>query len=229
MAKRITDFPETVRRKCLLWCDRRCCLCKKACGIDIIVHHIVRAEQGGTNTMDNAIPLCYECHARVEHYNAKHPLGSRISPQEQKERREQVYEEFTRHLVPPVEYGIYQEHAGKRRKIVRRFPDVGFRLAHAGPSLPVRVSVRLNCFLGNADMGPPRGPYYRGKKLWRLNPLMAHHGHFKLPAKLANQRQRRRLMIAVSVTIIDCYERHHELLTNGFVFLRSKNVWYFEP
>ena len=48
------NFSEDIRINCLLWCDRRCCLCKKACGIDIEVHHIVPKANNGTNELDNA-------------------------------------------------------------------------------------------------------------------------------------------------------------------------------
>jgi hypothetical protein len=28
----------------------------------------------------NGIPLCLDCHANVEHYNAKHPRGNKFTP-----------------------------------------------------------------------------------------------------------------------------------------------------
>src|SRR6516165_11946276 len=89
------NFPVSVRRTVLLWSDRHCCLCKKACGLDIEVDHIKPVAAGGTNAIDNAIPLCYKCHAKVHHYNDLHPRGTKYWNEELKIRREQVYEEFT--------------------------------------------------------------------------------------------------------------------------------------
>jgi hypothetical protein len=118
-------FSDDVRNKVLLWSDRHCCLCKKACGINIEVHHLVSEEQSGTDDIDNAIPLCFECHGAVQHYNPKHPIGTKYKPSELKKRREQVYEEFTRHLVPPIHYEINQSLPGGG---ARTFRTWGFSL-----------------------------------------------------------------------------------------------------
>ena len=99
-------FPDKVRLQALLWCDRHCCLCKKACDIHIALHHLNPESEGGSNDIDNAMPLCFDCHAKVEHYNNQHPRGTKYNIKELKERREQVYEEFTRHLVPSVGHQI---------------------------------------------------------------------------------------------------------------------------
>jgi len=34
------DFKEKEKIQRLLWCDRHCCICEKACGIDIEFAHI---------------------------------------------------------------------------------------------------------------------------------------------------------------------------------------------
>ncbi|MCK4439813.1 HNH endonuclease [Candidatus Bathyarchaeota archaeon] len=57
------DFSEDTRLKCVLWSDRYCCLCGKACGPDI---EIVDIDPEGGNDLDNAIPVCYYCHATRE-------------------------------------------------------------------------------------------------------------------------------------------------------------------
>jgi len=74
--------------------------------VNIEIHHIVPESEGGTDDIDNALPLCFDCHGEVHHYNSSVPIGNRYNDGELKARREQVYEEFTRHLVPPVYYGI---------------------------------------------------------------------------------------------------------------------------
>jgi 5-methylcytosine-specific restriction endonuclease McrA len=60
-------FPSEIREKLLLWCDRHCCLCKKACDVFIECHHIVPEAQGGGDDEDNAMPVCFDCHAKLSH------------------------------------------------------------------------------------------------------------------------------------------------------------------
>lgn len=38
--------------------------------------------KGGTDTADNAIVLCFDCHADAGHYNPAHPRGTKYSPDE---------------------------------------------------------------------------------------------------------------------------------------------------
>jgi len=42
---------------------RRCCICGRPHGVQ--VHHIELPEEGGTDDIDNAIPLCPNCHDEV--------------------------------------------------------------------------------------------------------------------------------------------------------------------
>jgi hypothetical protein len=46
------------------------------------LHHIKPKANGGTDDIENAIPLCLECHAEVEHYNVNHPKGRKFQPGE---------------------------------------------------------------------------------------------------------------------------------------------------
>ena len=85
MATREKDFKQDVVIKALLWCARHCCLCGKACSTGIEVAHIDRE---GPGTLDNAIPLCFDCHERTGSYDPKHPRGRRYRPAELRERRE---------------------------------------------------------------------------------------------------------------------------------------------
>jgi len=45
-------FDPALRTRVLLWCDRHCCLCKKPCGVNIEVDHIVPEAAGGTNDLN---------------------------------------------------------------------------------------------------------------------------------------------------------------------------------
>ncbi|MCH7886137.1 MAG: HNH endonuclease [Planctomycetes bacterium] len=71
------SFSEEDRTNALLWCDRHCCQCKKQCGVNIEVHHIVPEVDGGDDDIENAIPLCFDCHCDVGGYCNKHPIGNK--------------------------------------------------------------------------------------------------------------------------------------------------------
>lgn len=75
-------FSNKIREEVLVRSQRRCCICHYFTGTKIEVHHIIPEAQGGRNTIDNAIALCFNCHAEAGHYNPKHPLGSKYSSNE---------------------------------------------------------------------------------------------------------------------------------------------------
>lgn len=186
-------FTDDVRTWALLGSDRRCCLCKKSCGVNIEVHHIDPEADGGSNELDNAMPLCFECHGAVSHYNAQHPVGTKYKQRELRERRNQVYREFTRHLVPRVFYNVTQELPLGRR---RSFPDVGFMLDHQGDSLPVLVRTEVGVVLedGRVELIPR---HYAGERLWNLNPGFLVSGHFQIPKPHDSKDTRLRVVVTV--------------------------------
>jgi hypothetical protein len=53
------------------------------------IDHIVPRGEGGASTVDNAIAVCFDCHAEIHHYNVKHPRGRRFTPGELRGHREQ--------------------------------------------------------------------------------------------------------------------------------------------
>jgi hypothetical protein len=208
------DFSENDKVKCLLWCDRHCCLCGKACGTNIEIAHIIPKGEDGSGDIDNAIPLCFDCHSEIGRYNCEHPKGNKYKPKELKERREQIYEEYTRHLVPPIHFDITQDlHKGQNRHL----PDVGIDVTHFGDSLPVKFSVAVRVFLGGEDLGIVKTSQYTGERLWNLNPRFVVRGHFSVPDEVVESTER--LEIRVTVTVIDQYEREHQLLPLGWVYM----------
>jgi hypothetical protein len=66
----------------LVRCHRRCCICHRFCGVKIETDHIVPKEGDGSDDIDNAIPVCFECHAEIHSYNDKHPRGRKFQPEE---------------------------------------------------------------------------------------------------------------------------------------------------
>jgi hypothetical protein len=219
------DFTEEDKLKCLLWCDRHCCLCGKPSGSNIEIAHIEprsSRDRKEVDDIDNAIPLCFECHSEVGKYNREHPRGNKYRNRELKTRRDQIYEKYTRHLVPPIAYQITQEE-------IRQLPDVGFTLNHLGDSLPIKVLVALEIFLANKSLGLAitENGLYSGKKFLNMNPRSGFQGHFPVPMETVNSRDR--LEIRINIKILDQYEREHHLLPVGWVYMRDHNHWFYEP
>jgi hypothetical protein len=75
-------FPNTVKEEALVRSRRCCCICNEFAGLYTNVHHIIPENQGGSNTLDNAIVLCLRCHGEVGHYYDKHPIGNKYSATE---------------------------------------------------------------------------------------------------------------------------------------------------
>lgn len=85
-------FPESVRTNVLIKCRRHCCLCGNYAGIYMELHHIRQKADGGNDTEENCIPLCFKCHGEVKSYNVHHPKGLKYTEKELIARRDQVYE-----------------------------------------------------------------------------------------------------------------------------------------
>jgi hypothetical protein len=223
------EFSEDDRIKVLLWCERHCCLCGKACDTNIIVHHI-KQEGENLSDIDNAIPLCFDCHDKIKSYNPDHPVGTSYRTKEIKARRDQVYEDFTRRLVPPIHFEITQVIRDNYELPLRIFPKVGFNIRHCGTVfLPVNATVRLKHILDGKDLGVMEDPtgYYSGKTEWNLNPTTKIYGNFTVPAEC--QENEKSLKIEVMVTIIDQYRRPHNYLPHAWTYVRKDNNWFLEP
>jgi hypothetical protein len=212
-------FSSDLRDKLLLWCDRHCCLCKKACDVFITVHHI---DPDGGNNEDNAMPLCLDCHGKVSHYDPEQPIGTKFKPSELKARREQVYHEFTRRLVPSLGYKVCQ-----RGRIL---PDVGFYITHYGDAPPIMAAVKLDIYVNGTrsnDTLNGRGGRYTGGTRWNLNPKEEVNGHFQICNTACQDDADVRA--GVNIVIYDCYDRRHNLLPVTYVYDRSDNEWWLDP
>ena len=75
-------WPADVKELALSACGRRCCICYRFCGSNMELHHIQPEADGGSSTLGNCIPLCFNCHADVGHYNDRHPKGTKYRPGE---------------------------------------------------------------------------------------------------------------------------------------------------
>ncbi len=218
------EFSEETRIKCLLWSDRHCCLCGKRSGTDIEIHHIDRKDD---NSLENAIPLCYNCHAEISRYNDQVPMGNKYKPRELKRRRNQIYERYTQHLLSPTPFEITQVVHDNPTMPFRKLPNVGFNIQHVGNTYPLRALVKANVFLGKKNVGFVGSGYYNGDIAWHLNPLTKVYGNFTVMEECLNSEER--LTIEVSITVIDIYDKSHELLPLCYSYDKKGNSWFLEP
>jgi HNH endonuclease len=70
-------------------CHRCCCICHRFCGVKMEIDHIIQQAEKGPDTYENAIPVCFECHAEIHSYNLNHPRGRKFQPDELRAHREQ--------------------------------------------------------------------------------------------------------------------------------------------
>lgn len=92
-------FSEEIKTRAMVACGRCCCICHKFCGNNMEVHHIKAEADGGTNTFENAIPLCFDCHAIVRQYDPRHPKGTKFTEKELVQHRDNWYAK-TRNEIP---------------------------------------------------------------------------------------------------------------------------------
>lgn len=223
------DFNEKEKMQRLLWCDRHCCLCDKSCGIDIELAHI-DPEWG--NNIDNAIPVCYDCHARIGRYISEHPRGNKFRIEELKKRREQIYDKYTRHLIVPVPYKILKlEDPHNPGKKEGKYPDIAFSISNVSDYLPIRLYISLSGMLNNKDIDLKLGKgLYTSDKIWNLNPQNTVDGHFQIQNKrLQILKDTDSLEVKVKIRLIDVLDREHTLLENGYVYNHKEGYWSFEP
>lgn len=53
-------FSEKIKEEARKLSDGQCVMCKREIALEI--HHIIPQEEGGPDTLDNAAPLCANCH-----------------------------------------------------------------------------------------------------------------------------------------------------------------------
>ena len=92
-------FSKQTKERALVAAGRRCSVCTRFKGVRLEVHHIRSESAGGENTFDNAIPLCFDCHADVGHYNATHPKGNRYTHAELRRHRDRLYAQVKSGLI----------------------------------------------------------------------------------------------------------------------------------
>lgn len=218
MVRRQYEFNEEDKIRILQWCGRHCCLCGKFAGIEIEIAHL----ENHSSDIDDAIPLCFDCHAAIGDHNAKHPRGKKYSIRELKARRDQIYDKHTSHLCSPIHYRLTQEEYG--------LPKVGFMITNVGETYPVQTRVNIFLNQGERIIGSPETlGHYNGTYLWNLNPKFTVGGVFSVPDDVLNEPDIP-LRAFVEITVYDIYHRPHEMLPSGYIKnLASEKDWFFEP
>ena len=82
-------FPPREVALLLAQCHRRCSICHRFCGVKMELDHIIPRADNGPDTIENAIPVCFECHAEIHLYNDRHPRGRKFRPEELRAHKEQ--------------------------------------------------------------------------------------------------------------------------------------------
>ncbi len=229
MSQKRKNFTKSDKIKMLLWCDRHCCFCDKPCGVDIEIAHIGNKQD---NSFDNGIPVCYNCHSKIGMYNKLHPRGNKISPEEIKQRREQIYDKYTKQYIAPIQYVISNYiNPYIASQELRTYPDITFNITNLSNYLPAKLRIILQGKLNGRkiDLNLTKG-HYTSDRLWNLNPKKNVNGHFKIKNKALHQlRDSDILNIRVNITRTDILGREHTFLEEGYVFNKKGNYWYFDP
>ena len=83
------EFKDKDVEKLLVACHRCCCVCHRFCGVKMEIDHIIPQADKGPSTYENAIPVCFECHAEIHSYNTNHPRGKKFQSGELRAHRDQ--------------------------------------------------------------------------------------------------------------------------------------------
>jgi hypothetical protein len=114
--------------------------------VKVEVHHIILEANGGDDSFENAIVLCFDCHNDAGHYNDYHPRGSKFSPGELRLARDTWYKIVSDHYIhPPSE----PDHFYCRYLICKDFEILKEIIDHNLSRLPIRDTVLVE----NATLG----------------------------------------------------------------------------
>src|SRR5680860_1676468 len=93
-------FTAKIKEDILVASARHCCVCHRYKGVKIEIHHIIPKEQGGEDTFENSIALCFDCHSDAGHYFAQHPKGTKFSIKELKKHKESWFSIVEKNSIP---------------------------------------------------------------------------------------------------------------------------------
>lgn len=89
------SFSAQTREDALIACGRCCSICHNFCSTKIELHHIKQQADGGDDSFENCIPLCFNCHADVKAYDPHHPKGTKYTESELRRHRDNWYQKMS--------------------------------------------------------------------------------------------------------------------------------------
>ena len=134
-------FPDSVAAEAMVACGRSCCICHRFCGTKMELHHIKQKAYGGEDTLENCIPLCFDCHSDMGKADPKHPKGKRYSEEELRLHRDKWYAKVNSSPAIPSETTTYKADIELFQSICAKFDS------------------DLKYWLKKADLGNPH-PYH---------------------------------------------------------------------
>lgn len=111
-----------VKEDALIVSGRHCCICHKFCGIKIEVHHIHAKSDGGQDEFENAIPLCFDCHADMKSYDHNHPKGTKYTESELKRHRESWFKKVEGNICLASRTEVVKTDKKLYQKIIELLP-----------------------------------------------------------------------------------------------------------
>lgn len=148
------SFPENVANEALVRSERCCCICHKFCGVKIELHHIVQKADGGEDTLENCIPLCFDCHSDMGKADPKHPKGKHYSEKELRMHRDNWYKKVESGFIASNTNAVYDEDIALFQKICALFtPNIRYWLSETDISKchPHETFSELEVYLFQAD------------------------------------------------------------------------------
>lgn len=88
-------FTAAIKEQAMRACARHCCICHRYKGVKMELHHIKQRAHGGEDSFENAIPVCYDCHSDIGHYNPRHPRGTKFTEEELRKSRDSWYKKVS--------------------------------------------------------------------------------------------------------------------------------------
>lgn len=154
------SFPPKVKEQALVASGRHCCLCHKFCGLKIELHHVTQKAEGGKDTLDNCIPLCFDCHADMRSYDQKHPKGTKYTVSELTAHRDLWYAKVSDSPAPKYDQNSVNLDVSIFLWLKQILPwdgAVSFAKTHnfAGFSFPLSELDAFDAFLAQCD-----NPFY---------------------------------------------------------------------
>ena len=170
-------FNEAEAEALLAACHRCCCVCHLFCGVKIELDHMKPGYESGDDSIDNAIPVCFECHAEIHMYNPLHPRGRRFREAELRLHKAQWLAICAKQTPGRASRPVPRASVGPIQALV---DELDFNLAVASLASPTKRTTRCTArstsasFRGRLGGAPSRssGTSSRTPSSWPTRPLV---------------------------------------------------------